>query len=358
MINIDPPYRLKDNDLEAVLIGWCATDHPVPPIAVEIDHCPVPFSTPERPDVKKVFPNLNSIGLLVPIDFKRHYTGRAFEFAARRFLVNVRVRCGDEQRNFEYEVTPKWLEKVFPGTQQPPRAKPVPPDHLQIRVTGAAAGEFYATGQVVASQIARLLVQAGIRVQDCHRVLDFGCGCGRVISAFRDLHPTAELHGSDIDAEAIDWCARSLSDIGNFQVNGHLPPTSFPDNHFNLIYSISIFTHLPEDMQFAWLAELRRILKPGGILLTTVIGPYSYRTHLPSAVQKDIDREGFLYADQPRPGWPEYLGQKTAGLPDFYKIAYHTHDYVRAKWSRYFEVLDLREGGLNNTQDAVLCRKV
>ncbi len=101
------------------------------------------------------------------------------------------------------------------------------------------------------------------------RILDFGCGCGRVITWLQQLDSKYQYFGTDIDPEAITWCQENLANFGEYAVNPHLPPTEYADNYFDLVYSISVFTHLSEDMQFAWLKELSRITKPGGYLLLT-----------------------------------------------------------------------------------------
>ena len=120
------------------------------------------------------------------------------------------------------------------------------------------------------------------RLEASSTILDFGCGCGRVISSLSKL-TGAQLFGTDIDAEAIEWCNRSLPSVGKFSVNDKLPPFPFDDNAFDLVYSISIFTHLPEDMQFAWLGELNRVLKPSGYAILTTHGSSLFPSHLLSA---------------------------------------------------------------------------
>jgi ubiquinone/menaquinone biosynthesis C-methylase UbiE len=167
-----------------------------------------------------------------------------------------------------------------------------------------------------------------------------------VISSIADLNPQAALAGSDIDAEAIGWAQENLSDIATFAVNGELPPLPFPDEAFDLVYSISTFTHFPDELQWAWLKELRRVLKPGGLLLTTKLNAAAY--DLPADVQREFQAKGFVY-------WGE--AALTDGLPTFYRLAYHTDAFVRREWGRYFEVLRIGSHDLNNTQDSVLLRR-
>ena len=53
-----------------------------------------------------------------------------------------------------------------------------------------------------------------------------------------------------------------------FEANNALPPLLFPDCAFDLVFAISVFTHLDEQYQLAWLAELRRVAQPGAILFS------------------------------------------------------------------------------------------
>lgn len=61
----------------------------------------------------------------------------------------------------------------------------------------------------------------------------------------------AEFYGSDIDPEAIAWCKEHHADLAQFVVTPTSPPLPFEDNYFDFIYSISVFTHMPEEMELA-----------------------------------------------------------------------------------------------------------
>src|SRR6202012_1198757 len=126
-------------------------------------------------------------------------------------------------------------------------------------------------GRLSRQSIAQSLDAIDKRLGDCRRVLDFGCGCGRTLRWMRDLAPTAALPGAGVDGGAIDWCARHF-DFGSFAATQAQPPLPYADDSFDLIYVLSVFTHLPLAAQLAWLAELRRVLAPGGTLLLTFLG--------------------------------------------------------------------------------------
>ena len=103
------------------------------------------------------------------------------------------------------------------------------------------------------------------------RILDWGVGHGRVSRFFRPLGVRSELYGIDIDPDNIAWARDHLPEI-NFTHGPQMPPTKYEDNSFDLIFGISVMTHLPQDVRRAWLAELKRILRPGGLALLTFAG--------------------------------------------------------------------------------------
>jgi SAM-dependent methyltransferase len=74
--------------------------------------------------------------------------------------------------------------------------------------------------------------------------------------------------GSDYNPKHIAWCRANLP-FGHFEANGLAPPLSFADEQFDLVYALSVFTHLTEPLQHEWMSELRRVIKPGGLVVFT-----------------------------------------------------------------------------------------
>jgi SAM-dependent methyltransferase len=225
---------------------------------------------------------------------------------------------------------------------------PLPPKHLQKRVAGAYDPAFVWTGPQTCGYLNSLLRVVDKQLGDFHHILDFGCGCGRIIRAARERLPSQALYGTDIDPEAIAWLRQNYPAVAEFQVNPDMPPITYPDNAFDFIYSISIFTHLPENMQFAWLAEMKRIAKPGAYLVLTTHGEKHLR-YLRPHEQTQLTRHGFYYRERDE--------VTTEGLPAFYQTTVHTPDYVRREWSKYFEVIAIEINGQGGWQDMVLLRK-
>lgn len=149
-------------------------------------------------------------------------------------------------------------------------ALPLPPPHLAARV-GPGVGDdplerYLREGRAVRDRLEVVLGEGWS--WSGKRVLDFGCGSARVLRHLVGTTADAELHGCDIDAPSIDWVRRSLP-VHAF-VNALDPPLPVADGTYDLIYATSVFTHIPS--WAAWLCEMHRVLRPGGLLVATVLG--------------------------------------------------------------------------------------
>lgn len=226
----------------------------------------------------------------------------------------------------------------------------IPPPMLRFRVHGALDENSYiGVGQAVAQIIVTELGRINVSLENLH-VLDFACGPGRVMTALARMATSCQFHGSDIDAEAIAWAQEHLAHIGRFQKNSAKPPSRYQDGTFDLVYTISLFTHLDERSQFDWLEDLRRVLKPGGHLLATLHGRNA-QASCSSRERADLRHHGFHYR-------VDHKGAlKLDGLPDSYQTAFHSKDYVTREWGRIFELVSYNEGGLHGHQDVVILRK-
>lgn len=146
----------------------------------------------------------------------------------------------------------------------------VPPAQLRVRVAGTADLDWFLEGGRLAAETVREAARRhGRPLDEAGALLDFGCGCGRVLRHWQGLEAVA--HGSDADAAAVEWCRLNLP-FARVRTNGAAPPLAYEDAVFDLVYAFSVLTHLPEELQRAWAAELRRLLRPGGLLLVSTHG--------------------------------------------------------------------------------------
>jgi ubiquinone/menaquinone biosynthesis C-methylase UbiE len=237
-------------------------------------------------------------------------------------------------------------EKCIDATIQP-----AAPAHLRKRVNGDENIQlFESMGRTVAANVFGQLMRVGPYI-DNFKIFDFGVGCGRVIRPLHQLCIDSHLtdsklrwFGSDIDDEAIGWCRSAIESIGTFVVNSHMPPLPFDDQYFDFVYSTSIFTHLPEDMQYAWLSDLRRVMR---------IGSFAVLSTHPTSLMP-----AFLRETLPNPGFYYHIGQDTEGLPSFYQVSFHSHEYIHKQWSEYFAIRKIIPNGIGKRQDLVLCQRV
>jgi SAM-dependent methyltransferase len=165
----------------------------------------------------------------------------------------------------------------------------LPPGYLRVLTAGTAHPVVYAgVGANIADEIIALARRHGAALKDRCPVLDFGCGSGRVAGPLADRVSVA-LQGCDVSDALIDWCRANLA--GEFRRTAPLPPLPYAEGAFALVYAVSVFTHLHEANARAWLAELARVTRPGGLAVLTI-----FDEDLPAAAafRPDLLGRGFF----------------------------------------------------------------
>lgn len=207
---------------------------------------------------------------------------------------------------------------------------PLPPDRLLRRI--GAVGEEAATVYEELGETDRRMIEDALPEGwewGGKRVLDFGCGPGHVLQQFAAETEVAEFWGADADDPTLDWLRTKMEPPFRFLVAGEKPPLALEDGSFDLIYAISVYTHLADDWA-AWLLEHHRLLAEGGILVATFLG--AGMSEMLIAEDWDEDRIGhntLLHGNPPELGGP---------------IAFDSPWWLRAHWGRAFEILALDPG--------------
>lgn len=168
-------------------------------------------------------------------------------------------------------------------------------------------------------------------------IADWGCGMGRVL---RHLPDTYQLTGFDYNKTAIDWCAKRFPRVA-FARNELMPPLPAAPARFDALYALSVFTHLSAAAHEAWIAEIERVLRPGGLF----IGAF----HM-------IPREGQLLDGERRRFDAGELVTR-GGVAEGSRIytAFHPEAYLRG---RLFARLEIVEGPIDFLgQTAFVVRK-
>jgi 2-polyprenyl-3-methyl-5-hydroxy-6-metoxy-1,4-benzoquinol methylase len=231
---------------------------------------------------------------------------------------------------------------------------PVAPTELRRRVSGVPASRTPIASHWLAGletfskfykPIRKYMDPGRVR-----RLLDWGCGCGRVTGLLLKYFEGAEVHGCDIDRQTIEWCAEHLPK-GRFSTVTTSPPTEFPDDFFDVVVACSVLTHLSQDKQEEWLAELRRIIPPGGLAALSVSGQFLARAY---------PNRDFVVPDLETTGISDRtLDPTLKGIaPDgYYRATYQSKAHTQREFARYFKILDYIDYGMGNLQDLVVMRK-
>lgn len=243
------------------------------------------------------------------------------------------------------------IKRIPKGT---PRAAtdtlPIPPNGVRSGYDGSDSG-YLSSGRNVARTVLNMVDRHGGLADGRPRdILEWGCSSGRVLRHFLDLSPTANCWGCDIDAWTIDWASGHLSPPLRFFRSTTSPTLPIESNSFDLVYAISVFTHLSDHFD-AWLMELRRILRPGGFLFASINDEHVWE-------RLSLNPNDSLAQRCPRLDFSKPLEDDfvTHGLGHHAQSFWHTQG-VRRRWSFAFEVLEITPACVDGGQTGVLLRK-
>lgn len=226
----------------------------------------------------------------------------------------------------------------------------LPPEENIHRVCGPNSTQesFSAGGITTFRQIDNLSRRyLGTPVSDLDLVVDWGVGCGRVARHFSTA--PARLLGFDVDPVNVEWCKKHLSDVGEFSLLSDENSSVGPPGSVDLLYGISVMTHLTELRQQQWLQRISDALKPGGIAILTTHGEYVFLRDPRSIAITYLERFGFF------DGIPDPAIGEDRTLE--YRATYQSTEYTLRMWQDLFEIEAIYPGTNAWRQDVVVLRK-
>lgn len=191
-------------------------------------------------------------------------------------------------------------------------------------------------------------------------ILDWGCAAGGVAVLMDDHHVDSHVTAADVDACALKWLRRQCPSLTcqELEPGARLP---FADGSFDVIYGISVLTHIPPELQPFYVAELRRVTRDGGLVLLTVLGERACELNRDGARNatlhpRDVARlraAGMLYTSY-REGVLDSMAFSRGGRSD-YGVTYHSDACVADLFGPHFDIVAVDQGSLSK-QDVIIAR--
>jgi ubiquinone/menaquinone biosynthesis C-methylase UbiE len=235
---------------------------------------------------------------------------------------------------------------------------PIPPVALRRGPCADHRTDYWVSGALDAFKVASSFSGDGPLLPPGTAALDFGCASGRVLRHLVRLgSDDVRAWGTDVNPNMMAWMRDNLTAPMTLFARGQAPPLPFDDVTFDLVTAFSAFTHFDRDEE-SWLLELRRVLKPGGLLYATTLG---------SSVWREIDDGHVLIqnlgaldefalqtfgGDMPAPRLAFGLDE---GDPYSYTV-FRTRAYIQEHWASHFTRFEFLEQ-CHDFQDVCLLRR-
>ena len=204
----------------------------------------------------------------------------------------------------------------------------------------------------------RNLLQCARRYElEVNAYLDIGCASGRVVRHFAINSEVKRTIGCDINRRHIEWILTYLPENIEVYQNTSIPSLLLEDSSVDLISALSVFTHI-ENFDLAWMMEIKRVLRPSGIAWITFHSEQLWTGMKESSamyrkwckhpefaarrgdVQENFDRMVFRRRND----------------RSYSSIVFYDTDFLRRRWGRILNVLDIRRR-VPNYQDVIILQK-
>ncbi len=194
------------------------------------------------------------------------------------------------------------------------------------------------------------------------RYFELGCASGRVIRHV-DAQTDAEVWCCDINNRHTEWVRMFLPSRIKIFHNTTMPYLPLQDSYFDVVAAFSVFTHI-DDLETAWLMELRRILRSGGVAYITIQSDSVWEKYKQGWIKNNlmplskvitdykIDEQFFknsLPSEKTVIWWP-------TDFQCYNSTVFHTSDYIRREWGRLFSSVEIIRDG-HTFQDVVVLKK-
>jgi SAM-dependent methyltransferase len=245
---------------------------------------------------------------------------------------------------------------------------PLPGPEDRVHYYGDDHVAYWLSGLADALFLAEVADRHGAPLRTGAQFLDFGCASGRVLRHVERLHPDVGVWGADLSITTLAWAREHLPPRIKLLQATMVPGLPIADGALDLVFAGSVFTHVAE-WEETLLAELRRVLRPGGVLLASVHPERAWR-NLGSGADEALAGilTGSPHRAEPMGVEPVTLELFRTPMPadrvviagTLYPInnlfTFHTRAWLERRWSAHFEIAEIVEHGHGRRQDLVVLR--
>lgn len=214
---------------------------------------------------------------------------------------------------------------------------------------------YWASGLKDANLLMEAAASHGAPLRD---YFDLGCASGRVLRHFAVQSPHINSIGCDINRLHVEWCNANLPENTLVFQNHSIPALPLADASVDLVSAFSVFTHI-EALETAWLMELRRILRPGGIAWITVHTEFTlHEMNQNWPLWKPVmdHPEAGSHLDSQRNFSGDRLVLRWLAGRSYSSNVFYKMDYLKRHWGRIFEIAEIRRR-CPSFQDVLILRK-
>lgn len=194
---------------------------------------------------------------------------------------------------------------------------PFPSDDIQV-ITNNHKGEATGRGALAILDCVLSCVRETTTITKSMKILDYGCGWGRVTRLLPYYFNAESITGVDVNKRLIDDANKLVPEIEHVKIKS-MARLPFKDGSYDIIFANSVFSHLSKKACLFTLEELSRLLSKDGVLIVSILelaemnkfyGNETQRKWISkilgeeSYAKEQLDREGFIWGDTKR--WHEY----------------------------------------------------
>ena len=235
--------------------------------------------------------------------------------------------------------------------------RPEPPAKNLSRVGSQTFNVHVKSGWRILGVLEKEINEHYGEINSSTKILDFGCGVGRVSIPIIQKYNT-QLYCTDVDHTAIEFMTTNFGDKCTPKTNNYLPPLPFEDNFFDIIFSISIWSHLQPEIQIPWLKEMDRIMRENALLLISTAGFDTLEKHniegrFLNVSAEMLHNQGIAFVKNTG---LEKNPNMFPGVTGDWGVTFLDPEYVQAHWSKVFKLRKIINAAIGK-QDLIVMEK-